>query len=327
MSKAPHTIPQLEECAPEPHPLDFDWRFTGSTASSIADLLKPHHTIACIGCPTIFDRLIRTRHNAHLIDQNPFYGHHYQQYDIPVTPQNIEHADILAMFPHGVILDPPWYVGDYLSWLHRIVPQLSVGASLYIVVYPSTIRPSAPLERAYLTHLMSRIGLLRILDIDVRYEMPEFERRTLKSRCVPHDHDWRTAELWHLVIEQKTSQRQPPTTQRRWTDWQRFRRKKRTVALWNEKKIDCSDIMPPYIDNTYILRSVSAAEPARDRINVWTSTNHAALVKLPWLSSALTNWAMGHTFSRVVSGAAAAGAAEFEVERLFETLQLSFDGD
>src|SRR5918912_2663 len=38
---------------PEPHPLDYEWRYTAATADALADYLgKPGTRVACFGTPT-----------------------------------------------------------------------------------------------------------------------------------------------------------------------------------------------------------------------------------------------------------------------------------
>src|ERR1043165_2860408 len=39
--------------APEPHPLDFDWRFTPKTARQLADLIAVYQSCLCVGAPTV----------------------------------------------------------------------------------------------------------------------------------------------------------------------------------------------------------------------------------------------------------------------------------
>jgi len=69
MSSSPVQIDAL----PEPHPIDFDWRFTDATLSDLEGYIHASSAerVAVLGAPTLFQRLSRSGVSVHLFDKNP----------------------------------------------------------------------------------------------------------------------------------------------------------------------------------------------------------------------------------------------------------------
>ncbi|PYV49508.1 MAG: hypothetical protein DMG92_10720 [Acidobacteria bacterium] len=63
---------------PEPCPVDFEWRFTSSSAKLIADMaLAAGKRILCLGTPSVFGAISLRREQAvmtWLVDRNPFFA-------------------------------------------------------------------------------------------------------------------------------------------------------------------------------------------------------------------------------------------------------------
>jgi hypothetical protein len=55
---------------PEPHPIDFDWRFNAATARSLAHRVRGAENVLCVGTPTVFKEILEAGRRACLIDQN-----------------------------------------------------------------------------------------------------------------------------------------------------------------------------------------------------------------------------------------------------------------
>src|SRR5689334_13872624 len=63
---------------PEPHPIDFEWRYTAETADALAKLLaSSSRRIGCLGTPSVFIRLVHAGANAVLVDRNPGLRRHF----------------------------------------------------------------------------------------------------------------------------------------------------------------------------------------------------------------------------------------------------------
>jgi hypothetical protein len=105
---------------PDPHPLDFDWRFDTASTESLARRTPKGRTLL-LGCPSVAEALARIGREATLIDWQP----------LPHISKGIEHlrADLRSARLIGkvgefdtVILDSPWYT-DYLRpWLQTSAP-------------------------------------------------------------------------------------------------------------------------------------------------------------------------------------------------------------
>jgi len=70
----PQTAPSaaLSSDLPEPHPLDFDWRFTDEAIHMVFEELRARRfgNIAVLGAPTVFRCLVDQGIPAHLFDKN-----------------------------------------------------------------------------------------------------------------------------------------------------------------------------------------------------------------------------------------------------------------
>ena len=105
-----------------PHPLDFDWRFTASTAeilwTIVSRLVNPSDDIALLGTPTL-TAFVPTRSRPRrvvLFDKN---AHH--RVGVPdgveFTECDILRDPIPAIEAGLVMADPPWYERETLSFL------------------------------------------------------------------------------------------------------------------------------------------------------------------------------------------------------------------
>src|SRR5690606_27860942 len=94
---------------PEPHPIDFDWRFTDPTADFLAEQVGTFQDVLCIGTPTVFARLAAAGRPACLVDRNPLLASAFNV----TSPARIVAADVNEVdLSHcrfdAAILDPPW---------------------------------------------------------------------------------------------------------------------------------------------------------------------------------------------------------------------------
>jgi hypothetical protein len=64
---------------PEPHPLDFDWRFSQNALLNLQKEIRatPDDRIAVLGAPTLFMKLVDSGLNTHLFDKNPHVIQHW----------------------------------------------------------------------------------------------------------------------------------------------------------------------------------------------------------------------------------------------------------
>lgn len=262
--------------SPEPHPIDFDWRFNKSTAETLAEFIAlSAHRIACFGTPTIFESLVRRQKETLLIDRNPF---------LFPTNNSICRSDItsdLSTFPAGtfdtVVIDAPWYNDHMLTWFGKALEILETGGRIIFTTFPRLTRPSAEFERSELFRNLESLGKISPLEIGAAYETPLFELETLRALGLPALHSWRRTDFLSLRVHTQ----RPFTVQKMATpQWHRFVVGKQVIAVKNDAPSEqIGPLEPLYEDGSFVLKSVSARDPMRNRINVWTSRNRCLRVR------------------------------------------------
>ena len=115
---------------PEPCPVDFEWRFTSSSAKLIADMaLAAGKRILCLGTPSVFGAISLRREQAvmtWLVDRNPFFAATFgKQPNVVVRDISDLGNSIPARSVDIVVLDPPWYVQQNRLARCRILRRVS----------------------------------------------------------------------------------------------------------------------------------------------------------------------------------------------------------
>ena len=267
----------IDRRLPVPHPLDFDWRFSPSTVSQLADELVVHPgRLTLLGTPSLWMAL-RGRVRAdllRLLDANPSLKTDSVCPGATVLVVDVLKDDLPSLSSDVVLADPPWYpeaIAGFLwagSWLLRL------GGALMLSMPPSGTRPGVRRECEELLGFAPSCGLtLRSKRPGaLRYSSPPFERAALRAaglaQHVPND--WRQGDL--LVFERTSDVVAPRPTaqQRRWTE--------RTVS---GVRIQIDDYATPTNDDPQlislvsndVLPSVSRRDKRRSNVRVWTSGN------------------------------------------------------
>ncbi|MCU1303508.1 MAG: hypothetical protein JWQ87_3792 [Candidatus Sulfotelmatobacter sp.] len=277
----PQTGPSaaLSNDLPEPHPLDFDWRFADEAIHLIVQELRARciGNIAVLGAPTVFRCLVDQGIPAHLFDKNAAVLDYLKQR----AYHTFTEIDLLCPgpLPSGrfecVVADPPWYPEHYEAFIDASRTLLKIGGRLFLSVLPRLTRPGAEETRqTILTYAAARgFEITNIIPSALTYVSPPFEKAALKIEGLVLGH-WRTADLFELEkkVEVHTSTRQlrEPDT------WQNFLIGRVQVRLLPTRSDAgfklCTD------PQSWRLRSVSRRSPARTTINVWTSRNLALTV-------------------------------------------------
>src|SRR5437899_2262010 len=95
----------------EPHPLDYDWRFTAETTARLANLIPRRSTCLAMGTPSVAQYLEQMGEDVTLVDRQPLQLVTRHRMLDPCTDPPIE------PFFSSVILDPPWYPKVFVRWL------------------------------------------------------------------------------------------------------------------------------------------------------------------------------------------------------------------
>lgn len=271
---------EFDISGPEPSPIDFDWRFDGRTALTLANtLLRKNCEVLCMGAPTVYGAVRSLGGKAFLIDRNPLLARNlardtYLIADISTEDELPRRVD--RQFD-AAIIDPPWYGEAYNLWLARTLPLLRAGAELLVVMFRQFTRPSAQGQRAELLRQFESVGQLAAEEFEAVYSTPPFEEEVLLRLGLPRMPSWRAADVLKLQLHSN-----PDLSVFRpglWpvNNWERFVLGNQVIAVRDIP----DDNGPLRIVGGYPadIKNVSHRDPARELYNVWTSRSTAAVVR------------------------------------------------
>jgi hypothetical protein len=257
---------------PEPHPLDYDWRYSSRTVWALSE--RAFGRTIAVGCPSIA-RVLRCRGIAHTsVDWQPHNAEHPNSTVIDVGNA----GPMQGNYFDTAFQDPPWYPADLVRWMIWTAQHLVVGGRLFSSIWPEETRPTGQAERAHVLALMSAWSDVRIVPSALCYEVPYFEQvaRQLSGESEPAQ-AWRTGDLIEAVI----TRRPPPVSpQHRPAVWYRF--------VWNTYQLavraDAISDGPQYIGTHpqargWIWPEFSKRARGRDEIGMWSSRNEVAIVR------------------------------------------------
>lgn len=257
---------------PEPHPLDYDWRFAPATARRLADLMLGRGAALCVGAPSVASLLEEAGVGVLLVDRQPLQ---------PVREQVLKDpgvdAPLAASFLSSVV-DPPWYPEVYRRWIAWTAAHVGRGGEILASLWPPETRPAAAEEReAALVWIGSWAEVETETDA-LRYDAPAFELAAARAGgAAPADPQWRTGDL--LRIRPKATPVLPPPIAAA-DSWVRFVFNDYQLAL----RVRAGDGRPPRLLTVpgaegWVWPSVSRRAGGRDRIDLWSSRNEVASVE------------------------------------------------
>lgn len=278
---------------PEPHPLDYDWRFSADTAERLgrrvlAETPGSGHVVL-LGVPTLFDTIPRARSDCRvtLFDgsqelvryieaQPPRHGAVCRYVDVTVVP---EAADGLA---DVVVCDPPWYVEYYAAFLAQASTLAKVGAPVFISLLPLCTRPGCDRDRDEIFRIADSLNLApyRIEPGALEYDTPPFERLSLARAGLPVMEQWRRGDLLVLrKLSTATDENISRVVDR--TQSIRAERQQWSEVLFGTRKVklrnvtEDSDRRPELlrIEPDDILPTVSRRYPGRRNVDLWLWDN------------------------------------------------------
>jgi hypothetical protein len=267
--------------APEPSPVDFDWRFDESTADRLAETLMggSNRRVLCVGAPTVYGAIASRGGGAFLIDRNSLLAP-------SLAPGTFLIADLSAVGDLGTliddcqfdtaIMDPPWYPEAYNLWLFRTLPLLRSGAEVFVVMFRRYTRPGAQKERTELLKRFENIGHVSFEPYEAVYSTPPFEQEVLARLGLPLVPSWRAGDVIKIELQSDSSLSIFDPGGWPVEPWMRFDLGDQVVAI-KDVPADCGPIL---IADEFPseVRSVSQRDPTRDRYTVWTSKSRAAVV-------------------------------------------------
>jgi len=278
---------------PVPHPLDYDWRFSGAAKRllvALAEQLTARESrVVILGAPTVFAEVMArgTQRRFVLFDSNPIstavlgrIAPAQSVFCVDLQRDNIGPLDASV-----VVADPPWYPEHIASFLWSTRQVLQVGGQALLSLPPLGTRPGIEAERQEVVAYAARLGL-SLLRIDagmLPYLSPPFEQNALAAGGLPAiPLTWRRGDLAIFACEGPCSEARPatPPNEQTWTETVvgsvriRFRLTPNgTFANPQLRSIVGGDV----------LASVSRRHPVRSEVDVWTSGNRVFACEAPSL--------------------------------------------
>jgi hypothetical protein len=288
---ADETLHEEESEFPEPHPLDFDWRFTRRTLERLQSRIgdSKAKTIAVLGAPTLFKYLTEKGKSVHLFDRNDQIISYLKR----ARYNEVTHCDLFRYSAHNrydsVVADPPWYLDHYRAFVEAARRMLDPGGRLLLSVLPPLTRPSAEDDRSAIVSFALERGfdLVSTEPGLLGYLSPPFEREALKTEGLTL-RAWRFGDLYTFVL----SERDVPKYKAESTEQEQLWRTFTVGPMVVKVKWDGTHFRDAFgFDNVsemndIRLRSVSRRSPLRSKINLWTSRNIALHVSRPDLACA-----------------------------------------
>jgi hypothetical protein len=160
---------------PEPHPLDYDWRFTHDTVQLLAKLAPQQGETLILGAPSVARFLEASGRQVILVDRQPLQG---------VTKHLARDAATFALSPSvfaGAIVDPPWYPNRWRLWTAWVARSVGIDRDIFVSIWPADTRPSAASEIDSINQWLLNWSEIESLPFPVRYDTPIFERAAISA--------------------------------------------------------------------------------------------------------------------------------------------------
>jgi len=274
----PQPLPQGAHL-PLPHPLDLEWRFSEDSAAALLEKVIEasgcDDAVLLLGVPTVAAAAIDSdaRRSFHIIGE----GNVVCRSVIEASARDPRFVhDAASREPvRAALVDPPWYLDSFTEMVGLCSARCAPGATLFVVLPPVGIRPSAGADREKMLKIARQAGfdMTESGAESLSYRSPLFELAAFRAAGIgawlP---DWRIGDLVRLTKTRKLTHAAPEVS--------------RSAAF--ELTLDGTRmkllldrpgpaILEPLVPGG-VIPSVSVRYPARARASLWTSTNRAFAV-------------------------------------------------
>lgn len=257
---------------PNPHPLDYDWRYDKKTCDRLARLLANRPPILCIGTPSVARRLQEEGCDVTLVDRQPLQG----------VGKHVV-CDIGDFRPaksyECALVDPPWYTAHVLTWSAAAARAVGLGKSVFLSLWPSETRPGAREEADAVLEQIAAWADIERMVMPLSYEAPAFETIASRQGGGPLSHSPLHGELVRLDVRITPPARINQESERE--QWSRFVLDDYQLALRMTADEGGVAIAPAEGAINWRWPFVSARAPGRDRIDLWSSSGEVAIVTGP----------------------------------------------
>lgn len=270
---------------PDPHPLDFDWRWGQRTAAQLLmhclRLSRAGDTIALLGTPTLLHAAAASPQPRRwvLLEASPATTAALAK----IAPGDVVRCDLARdelpfLDARVVVADPPWYPEHARVFLWAAAQLTRAGARILLAQPAVATRPGVLAERADVLAFARATGLepVRIHSSALAYSCPPFERRALEASglasVVPQT--WRRGDL--IELRRTAAQPAPRPTLDDGEVWKevvlagariRFRLDRPTP-----QGLPADPRLQQLVDGD-VLATVSRRDPMRHHVSVWTGGN------------------------------------------------------
>lgn len=261
---------------PDPHPLDFDWRFTSATVEEIRALLSNNVSTIAVGAPSIARRLEQIGQDVLLIDRQPFQG-----------VSNHIKAEIGGVLPSvgpfaQAVVDPPWYPNELHDWVAWTANLLGEAGVIFVLIWPDDVRPQGRSEALNFVRWAKDWADVEPLPTVPLYQEPPFEHRAAKFSSVPVlSVSPRQGRLLRLTIK-RVPELGVQGSESSKEKWVRFVLNDYQLALKLDAEGDAPlplSVHPEAVG--WHWPYVSRRAPKRNLIGLWSSNNEVALTQSP----------------------------------------------
>lgn len=276
----------------KPHPLSYRWIFSKNTIKEVFNLYILKNDIQKIllaAIPSIFEVFFSNKHlpgSVALVDIDRDLYLKYKnklsskcQFYCEDLTADLSIADLRYSL---AILDPPWYMEYYYSFILNVARMLDVNGRILLVAPSLNTRPGIFLERVELYNFLTSIGfhIESIHPKFISYLTPFFEYNTYVNQGIKITPFWRKADLIVLRKIQPINQFEHTFDNRNLQDeWERYIIDNVEIRIKNCKNsINLDNNYFESIFDDGLLPSVSRRLVERSDINFWTSGNRGFIV-------------------------------------------------
>ncbi len=266
---------------PVPHPLDYDWRFSGAALERLVAECEQRSDgarVVVVGAPTVFWALReRERVPATLLDSNRAVVEAFTaRRDFEALLCDVGRDRLPEVAAPVVFLDPPWY-GEYEQLFLWAASRLARdGATVLISLPAEGTRPGVSDENE------AALRRARIWGLEVTwrepgalpYFSPPFEQNALMAAGLPGlPTEWRRGDLVMLTAREGLCGDRPTAVAASpWDEVAVGRVRIRVRGATGGQSCGDSPRLLQLVPGD-VLDNVSRRDPRREQVTVWTSGN------------------------------------------------------
>jgi hypothetical protein len=260
--------------SPEPHPLDFDWRYTPDTIATLSKMLPVEGPVLAVGAPNLARHLSTMGRNVMLIDRQPMQQvFQHLAIDIDVS------TPLLTGY-RAAIVDPPWYVQHVRCWLAWTANCLGVDGEILATIWPAGTRPDGEMEHQFVMEWLSQWATAQQSSFSPTYETPIFEQHAeIVATGGELSRSPRRGRLLSIRVKKLPK---IPSLEEQPRQWLRFVLNDYQLALrMHPENGEPLEVLPHPQAIGWTWPFVSRRAPGRGNIDLWSSRNEVALVRNP----------------------------------------------